>query len=150
MVEGNPMRVYLDNCTLNRPFDDQSQIRIRLEAEAKLHIQECILHGSLELAWSYVLDYENQANPFDERRSATEKWKARASVDVDASPELLAKARTLGGMGLRSKDALHLACAISTACDFFITTDDGILTKVAGLDGIHIVDPPGFVRSTEL
>ena len=27
-------KVYLDNCVLNRPFDDQSQERIRLETEA--------------------------------------------------------------------------------------------------------------------
>lgn len=34
------MKIYLDNCCFNRPFDDQSQIRIRLESEAKLKIQE--------------------------------------------------------------------------------------------------------------
>jgi len=96
-----------------------------------------------------ILDYENQANPFEERRSATEKWKARAFVKVDASPELLTKADTLKGMGLRSKDALHLACAIWAACDFFVTTDDEILTKMAGLGEIHVVDPPGFIRRTE-
>ena len=33
------MRVYLDNCCYNRPFDDQAQLRIRLETEAKLEIQ---------------------------------------------------------------------------------------------------------------
>ena len=30
------MKIYLDNCTFNRPFDDQSSIRVKLEAEAKL------------------------------------------------------------------------------------------------------------------
>ena len=29
-VEEN-MRIYLDNCCFNRPFDDQSQIKIKLE-----------------------------------------------------------------------------------------------------------------------
>jgi hypothetical protein len=28
------MRVYLDNCCYNQPFDDQSQMRISLEARA--------------------------------------------------------------------------------------------------------------------
>jgi hypothetical protein len=28
------MRLYLDCCCFNRPFDDLSQIRVRLEAEA--------------------------------------------------------------------------------------------------------------------
>lgn len=30
------IRVYLDNCCFNRPYDDQSQIKINLEAQAKL------------------------------------------------------------------------------------------------------------------
>jgi hypothetical protein len=34
------MRVYLDNCCYNRPFDDQKRLRIRLEAEAKMAVQE--------------------------------------------------------------------------------------------------------------
>ena len=76
------MRVYLDNCTFNRPFDDQIQIRIRLETEAKLYIQEKIRDGILELVWSYILDYENLANPFEERRNIIQNWKARALIDV--------------------------------------------------------------------
>ncbi len=48
------MRVYLDNCTFNRPFDDQTQIRISLETEAKLYIQERIRDRTLELVWSYI------------------------------------------------------------------------------------------------
>ena len=50
------MKVYLDNCSFNRPFDDQDQIRIRIEAEAKLFLQKLIDQGKLELAWSYILD----------------------------------------------------------------------------------------------
>jgi len=33
------LKLYLDNCCLNRPFDDQIQQRIYLETEAKLFIQ---------------------------------------------------------------------------------------------------------------
>ncbi len=32
------MKVYLDTCSIQRPLDDQTQIRIRLEAEAVLGI----------------------------------------------------------------------------------------------------------------
>lgn len=56
------MRIYLDNCCFNRPFDDQAQIRIMLEAEAKLKIQDDILQKKFELAWSYILEAENRAN----------------------------------------------------------------------------------------
>ena len=34
------IRLYLDLCCFNRPFDDQSQTRVRLETEAKLALQE--------------------------------------------------------------------------------------------------------------
>ena len=33
------IKVYLDNCAYNRPFDDQTQVKIALEAIAKQHIQ---------------------------------------------------------------------------------------------------------------
>ena len=62
------MLIYLDNCSFNRPFDDQKQIRIRIETEAKLYIQENIVSGKFQLAWSYILEFENEANPFPEKK----------------------------------------------------------------------------------
>jgi hypothetical protein len=46
------MRIYLDNCCFNRPYDDQTQIKIEVETKAKLFIQSQVENGSLELAWS--------------------------------------------------------------------------------------------------
>ena len=83
------MRVYLDNCCLNRPFDDQRQTRVRLEAEAKLCIQEHIRSGTLELVWSYMLDFENAANPFEERRTTISGWRQYATMDIEETPIIL-------------------------------------------------------------
>ena len=41
------MRVYLDNCRYNRPFDNQGQLRVRLETEAKLRVQDMMRSGEL-------------------------------------------------------------------------------------------------------
>ena len=46
------MRVYLDNCCYNRPFDDQNQLRIALESAAKLAIQAQMRSGEIEYVWS--------------------------------------------------------------------------------------------------
>ena len=62
------MRVYLDNCCYNRPYDDQSQTRIHIETQAKLDIQDRIQSGHIELAASYILEAENAANPFARKR----------------------------------------------------------------------------------
>ena len=74
------MRLYLDNCCFNRPYDDQSMLTIRLETEAKLHIQNAIRAGQYALGWSYILDYENAANPLRERCTEIQKWKELADV----------------------------------------------------------------------
>lgn len=83
------MRLYLDNCCFNRPFDDQSTLTIRLETEAKLHIQATIRSGDYALGWSYILDYENTANPLAERRSEIQKWEALADASAVETPAIL-------------------------------------------------------------
>lgn len=64
------MRVYLDMCYYNRPYDDQSQIKVSLETQAKLHIQDQIQKKQLELVASYMLRYECGQNPYEMRRRA--------------------------------------------------------------------------------
>ena len=116
------MKIYLDNCCFNRPFDDQQQLRIKLETEAKLDIQQRIVRGILELAWSFILDFENEANPFEQRKLAIRDWKAQACCDTGETAEILETAERFERIGVRSKDALHLACAIAMKCDYFLTT----------------------------
>ncbi|MGA7874699.1 MAG: PIN domain-containing protein [Desulfoferrobacter sp.] len=140
------MRVYLDNCCFNRPFDDQSQIRVRLESEAKLKIQEEIRSGRLRLTWSYILDYENSKNPYQERKERIKSWKRYAEGDIQESPELLKAANLLKGKGFQKIDCLHIACAILSKCEYFLTTDDGILKRAKVVDNIKIDDPIGFIK----
>jgi len=52
------MLIDLDTCCFNRPFDDQTQTRIRFETEAKLELQQRIREKKIGLVWSYVLDFE--------------------------------------------------------------------------------------------
>ena len=139
------MRVYLDNCCFNRPFDDQSQARIRIESEAKLEIQQRIKDRKIELAWSYVLDYENQANPFEERRFTVARWGNEAVVDVEETAAVLHQAREIANRGLRAKDALHVACAVAAGCDFFLTTDDVVVKRMRGFSEIVVMDPAQFI-----
>ena len=140
------MRVYLDNCCFNRPFDDQSQIRVRLESEAKLKIQEEIRSRRLRLTWSYILDYENSKNPYQERKERIKSWKRYAERDIQESPKLLEAANLLKGKGFQKIDCLHIACAILSKCEYFLTTDDGILKRAKVVDNIKIDDPIGFIK----
>jgi len=140
------MKIYLDNCCFNRPFDDQSQLRIKLESEAKLKIQTDIQAGNLDLVWSYILEAENEANPFEERKRAIREWKNYTIMEINEETALLDKAKMLNQMGFRSKDALHISCAISAGCQYFLTTDDKILNKNVLIEELTIIDPIGFIR----
>lgn len=140
------MRIYLDNCTFNRPFDDQSQIRVRLEAEAKLFIQDQIKNDEVKLVWSYILDFENEQNPFAERRSAILKWRELSSIDVQENPALLEMARKLNSLGVKPKDALHISSAIEAKAACFLTTDDILLKKLKNFDEIQVMNPTEFIR----
>ena len=39
--------------TFNHPFGDQTQLKIKLETEAKLFIQQGMVNGSYELVWTH-------------------------------------------------------------------------------------------------
>ncbi|MCF8397576.1 MAG: PIN domain-containing protein [Bacteroidales bacterium] len=143
------MLIYLDNCSFNRPFDDQSQIRIRIETEAKIHIQEQIIKGNLTLTWSYILDYENSANPFPERKDAIGNWKKHAVSDIDASEEIIKRAEKLKKKGIKSKDALHISCAIKLNCKYFITTDRGLIKKLGKFEQLYVLNPVDFINIIE-
>jgi len=137
-------RLYLDNCCFNRPYDDQTFLKIYLEAEAKLYIQNEIHHKNYELAWSYMMDYEISFNPFTDRKTQILKWKNLAIVDIDESKDVIVFANEIMKKNFKPKDALHLSCAIKAGCNFFITTDMKILNK--SIQNIIIIDPIDFIR----
>jgi predicted nucleic acid-binding protein len=113
------MKLYLDNCCYNRPFDDQSQIRIRLESEAKLEIQEEIRAGKVQLVWSYMLDYENNKSPYQERKERIKRWRKYAIEDMEEGVEIIETAKELNEKGFHKIDSLHIACAINARCEYF-------------------------------
>jgi predicted nucleic acid-binding protein len=141
------LKLYLDNCCFNRPFDDQSQLLVRLETEAKLYIQEGIKNGTFELVWSYILDIENNANPFPRRKKSIAAWKSLAKTDVEESEPLLVLMESFEKRGLKPKDALHLAAAVVASAEFFITVDRGILNKP--ITEVRVMSPEKFVRYYE-
>ena len=140
------MRIYLDNCCFNRPFDDQNQVRVRLEAEAKLYVQIKIFEKEIELVWSYILEYENRFNPYEERRNAIQNWKQKALTEIVESDEIIKMAESFIKTNIKSKDALHLACAVAGKCDYFITTDDTLLSKKNRIKEITILNPLDYIQ----
>ena len=138
--------MYLDNCCYNRPYDEQRQMRIILEAQAKLFIQQLIVERKLELAVSYVSRYENSFNPEVERKEAINNFLRNAAIYIGSEWEDQAKtmAQEIMKMGIQYNDALHLACSMLAECDLFITTDDDIIKHYNGK--IQVCNPVKFIE----
>jgi predicted nucleic acid-binding protein len=138
----------LDNCTFNRPFDDQNQLKIKLETEAKLYIQQGIINGIYELVWSYILEYENSQNRFDDRRNSIYGWKSIAKIYCVETKQIIEYAKNLQRQSnIRTKDALHIACSVYTHADYFITTDKQLYNLK--LSDMRILNPMVFLDETE-
>jgi predicted nucleic acid-binding protein len=144
------LRIYLDNCCFNRPYDDQAYEVIKLEAEAKLFVQDHIKDGKIELAWSFMLEFENAANPYEERKESISEWKKFSIEDTEPGEEVRSIAKRLeSSNGIKPKDALHLACAIEAKCQYVLTTDRFLLKKALELKEIIVITPVEFIIKWE-
>ena len=121
------MKIYLDVCCLNRPFDDQTQERVHLETEA---IEFILLHfekGDWRWVGSEALIYEvNHVTNID-RRFNIFRLMSLIQESRSVSEKSIARAKQLVDLGFKALDALHIACAEDAKADVFLTTDDRLL-----------------------
>lgn len=123
------MRLYLDLNCFNRPFDDQSQGRIRRETEAILAILTRIVERADSLVWSWALDWENARHPIADRREEIGLWRHQAVERVELTLPLEARTRQIHACGIPPLDASHLASAEAGGAEAFLTCDDVLLNR---------------------
>jgi predicted nucleic acid-binding protein len=143
------MRIYLDNCCFNRPYDDQESEIIALESKAKTQIQYKIKLKKISLAWSFMLDYENSANSSNAKREEIKNWSKISNLIVEPKEEIFKIAEELSELGVKKKDSIHIACAIYGKCEIFITVDKGILKRANHIEKIKILNPIEFLYFLE-
>lgn len=144
------MKIYLDTNVYNRPFDDQTQVRIRLETIAIFAILQLIKSKELLLVWSFLLTYENSLNPSEDIKMEIEKLSSLASENVDSSEDIRKKAKEYELIGIKPRDAIHISCALNSGADYFVTCDDKILRKTDKLGlNLLILNPIDFIKEVE-
>ena len=121
----------MDVCCWNRPFDDQTQTRVHLEAEAVLAVVSEIERAHFQLLHSEVVDLEIANTPTLELRQRLQVLIPRQHRYVRCEQKVSARALELEQRGFVGLDALHLACAESAGADVFLTTDDRLLRLAA-------------------
>ena len=122
-----PMKIYMDVCSYNRPFDNQEQDRIYLEAEAVLSILNYCHKGGWTLIGSNIIDFEvsKMANP--SKKEKVMELCSIASEKVVATSEIEKRAVEIQQIGIKPFDSFHIALAESAGADIFLTTDDKLI-----------------------
>lgn len=129
------MKIYMDVCCLNRPFDDQSQDKVRFEAEAVISIlKRCNAGADWKLVGSDIISFEiSKTKDFAKKQKilllhdcADEKVKYNATIKSRASEFMKHNAKLF--------DSLHLAAAEYAKADIFLTTDERLIKKANRLE----------------
>jgi predicted nucleic acid-binding protein len=124
------MRVYLDVSCLNRPFDDQSQKRVRLEAEAVIEVLERCLAGEWEHVSSTITIVEIDAIANPDQRARVRKLLPAPNAIMKLGNSELDRAAELELLGVKSADALHVAAAESCGATVLLSCDDRLCRAV--------------------
>lgn len=118
------LKIYMDNCCYNRPFDDLNQEKIYLEASAIQIILKMHTQNIIEIFKSMAIDFEiSQINYESKRRQVEDLYDAMNLQEISYTEKIEKRAIELKQYNIKDMDALHVAFAESANIDYFITTD---------------------------
>ena len=129
-------KIYLDVCCLNRPFDDWTQERIRLEGEAILSIMECIRVRKWQLATSEAIQVELEKMRNLDKLENILKLLEFAAIAINIDEEIDLRSQQLENLGFGLYDSFHIACAEVAQVNILLSTDDRLLKKALRHQGV--------------
>jgi predicted nucleic acid-binding protein len=140
------LKIYLDNCCYNRPFDDLSIERNRLEAEAVNQIIQ--RKGSkFELVTGFAVLFEIGNIKNDDKRQKAMRLYSMCNEYYKSAVGIEKLAKQSRKYGLRELDSLHFATAEYHKVDFLLTTDDDFVNTVKRFKhDIKVYNPLDFVK----
>jgi predicted nucleic acid-binding protein len=117
----------MDVCCLNRPFDDLSQDRVKIESDAILSILEKCSSKEWTLITSKVVDIEISKIDDDYKKGRVNDLINIYSEKIGISTSARIRASELQEVGIKYFDGLHIALAEDGNAEIFLTTDDRLV-----------------------
>lgn len=112
---------------MNRPFDDQSDDRIKLESEIILLIIKKIENNDYKLFGSDIIFYEIEKMTDEVKKEKVMNLTNLFSTTIKFNDTIETRAKSLEKIGFDPLDALHISSAESEKIEVFLTTDDDII-----------------------
>ena len=144
------MRIYLDSCCFNRPFDDLSQDRIYYEALAVLTIIKKIIKNDYHLVGSDIIEFEMAMTRDEEKRENMRELYSLVDDIVEYNNDIELRAKELReSSGMELMDSLHIAGAEYAQADIFLTTDDKLIKKCKPMPfSMRIMNPVSYIMES--
>lgn len=144
------MKIYMDLCCYNRPFDDLSQDRVYFEAEAVLSIVKRCRNGEWILASSAIIDIESSNQKDLDKLKKVQSICKAAQEHFPLTVKAEERAAFFQRNGIKRFDSFHLAVAETNKADIFLTTDDRLLKTAKRLElGIKASNPLAWLLLLE-
>ncbi|MDR0628886.1 MAG: hypothetical protein LBG24_04485 [Treponema sp.] len=142
------MKLYLDNCCYNRPYDDQTQERIHLEGEAVLAIINKYKQNDNEIIGSPVLDMEiEQIRNIEKQEEVRNFYEETINRKIGYNLDILKCVKELSEQSnIRTLDRFHLSFAEYAEVDVLLTTDDKFKKACSKLNlNTKVMNPLNFL-----
>ena len=137
------MKIYLDNCCYNRPFDDQNQERVYLESEAILLIIKRAEKKEDVIAGSAILDLERERIKDPRRKGKVKELYDITELYVPYTADIRKRSQEIMGQSaIRAFDSAHIASAEAAGAQVMLTTDDKLEKRAAKLNlQVRVMNP---------
>ena len=141
------LKLYLDNCCYNRPFDDLTQEKNNLEAQAIKVIIDKYWKDEFEIYTSDALVIEmNNIKDQIKRAKVLEVYNKLNLINIPFSNNIIKRASEIRQYNIKNMDSLHIAYAESSNIDYFVTTDRLLINASNKADlKVKVINPINFI-----
>jgi predicted nucleic acid-binding protein len=142
------MKLYLDSCCYNRPYDDQTQERIHLEGEAVLAIIHKVRENNDEIIGSPVLDFElKQITDNEKQEKVKDFYEQTIDKEIGYNDDIFKRIKELAEQtNIRTLDRFHLCFAENAGVNVLLTTDDKFEKACSKLNlNVRVMNPLNFL-----
>ncbi|MCL2322540.1 MAG: PIN domain-containing protein [Oscillospiraceae bacterium] len=144
------LKIYLDNCCYNRPFDDQTQAKIIQETNAIIDIINYAKTENIKIYTSSLVEFEMANNKNIAKREKVTLFynliNNKLTIPFNKSINNRAK-ELLVNYNIKFKDALHIAYCELEIIDYLLSTDKLFInaSNRANLS-LNVINPSDFIK----
>ncbi|MCL2159801.1 MAG: hypothetical protein FWH48_10370 [Oscillospiraceae bacterium] len=147
------IKIYLDNCCYNRPFDDLTIPKNALEAKAVEDIIfKTVGRAKVKLYNSAAVDYElHEISEGNKKNQVEDLYDLLDLEYIEHSQEIENRVNELEKQKIHHMDAYHIAYAEKAEVDYLITTDKQMLKAGQQSDTkIKIINPIELITGGDI